>query len=199
MIQSSTSTKQMARSMLIIPAIETSRESSSSVNSTTSVICSKEAQHRSLSPSRQDEDRRPPKKVDFSRKVRVKLVSSRDRFSEKERSSMWYSSEEYTAIRQSAVKTVTKMAKNKAVDLDPSDCSRGLEGKTPKQDELRQERRRIIMWSVLAEQQEKHLDDYETSSRAISAAYSVCNRSCAYEAERRGELDAIEAWGIDMS
>jgi len=185
--------------MLITPAIETST-GSSSVNSTTSVICSKKAQHRSLSPGRQDEDRRLPKKVDFSRKVRVKLVSSRDRFSEMERSCMWYSSEEYMAIRQSAVTTVTKMAKNKAVDLDPSDCSRGLEGKTPKQDELRQERRRIIVWSVLAEQQEKHLlDDYETSSQAIAAAYSLCNRSCAYEAERRGELDAIEAWGIDMS
>ena len=106
---------------------------------------------------------------------------------------MWYSSEEYMDIRQRAIDTVTKMAKNKAVDLDPSDSSRGLEGRTPKQDVLRQERRRIIMLSVLAEQLEKDLDDYETSSEAISATYSLCNRSCAYEAERRGVLDAIEA------
>ena len=190
------SSNEKARSMLISPSIVTSR-GSSSVDSTTSVGCSKETtHHRSLSPRPTDEDRCPPKKVDFSRKVRVKLISSRDRFSDKERCNIWYSSEEYMAIRQSAINTVTKMAKNKNVDMDPTDCSRGLEGKTPQQDALRQERRRIIMWSVLAEQQEKHLDDFVTRSQAISAAYSLCNRSCAYEAEMRGELDAIEAWGI---
>jgi hypothetical protein len=106
---------------------------------------------------------------------------------------MWYSSEEYMDIRQGAIDTVTKMAKNEVVDLDPSDSSRGLEGRTPKQDVLRQERRRIIMWSVLTEQQENQCYDYETRSQVISAAYSLCNRSCAYEAERRGVLDAIEA------
>ena len=170
---------------------------SSSFDSTTSVVGSKEALHRSLSsPSQQDENRRPPKKVDFNRTVRAKLVSGLDCYSDEERYNVWYSSEEYMAIRRSAINTVTKMAKNKNVDLDRSDCSRGLEGKTPKQDALRQERRRIIMWSVLTEQQEKQHYDYETSSQAISGAYSLCNRSCAYEAERRGELDAIEAWSI---
>ena len=170
---------------------------SSSFDSTTSVVGSKEALHRSLpSPSQHDENRRPPKKVDFNRTVRAKLVSGLDCYSDEERYNVWYSSEEYMAIRQSAINTVTKMAKNKNVDLDRSDCSRGLEGKTPKQDALRQERRRIIMWSVLTEQQEKQHYDYETSSQAISGAYSLCNRSCAYEAERRGELDAIEAWSI---
>ena len=189
----------MALSMLITPLMVTSR-GSSSVDSTTSVFCSKKgALHCPLSPSLNDEDRcPPPKKVEFNRSVRVKLVSGRDRFSEKERCNIWYSSDEYMKIRQSAIKTVTKMAKNKNVDMDPSDCSRGLERKTPKQDALRQERKRIIMWSVLTEQEEKHLEDYETSSQAISAAYSLCNRSCTYEAERRGELDAIEAWGIDI-
>ena len=106
---------------------------------------------------------------------------------------MWYNPEEYEAIRESAINTVTKMADNKDVDVDPNDSSRGLEGRTPKQNELRQERRRIIMWSVLAEQQENDLEDYETSSQAISVCYSLCNVSCVHEAERRGELDAIEA------
>ena len=109
---------------------------------------------------------------------------------------MWYSSDEYMEIRRCAIRTVTKMVHNKNVDMDPNDCSRGLEGKTPEQDALRQERRRIIMLSVLAEQLDKDLEDYETSSQAISEAYSWCNRSCAYEAERRGELDAKEAWDI---
>jgi hypothetical protein len=112
---------------------------------------------------------------------------------------MWYSSEEYMDIRQGAIDTVSKMAKNHDVDMDPNDSSRGLEGKTPKQDALRQERRRIILFSVLSEQEEKHLDDYETSSQAIAATYALCNRSCAYEAEMRGELAAMEAWGITMS
>ena len=102
-------------------------------------------------------------------------------------------------IRRDAIDTVSKMAKNQDVDMDPNDSSRGLEGKTPKQDALRQERRRIILFSVLSEQEEKHLDDYETSSQAIAATYSVCNRSCVYEAERRGELAAMEAWDITMS
>ena len=110
---------------------------------------------------------------------------------------MWYSPEEYMAIRQSAITTVMKMAKNEAVDLDPNDSSRGLEGRTPQQDALRQERRQIIAWSVLTEQEMHQLDDYETTSQAISAAYSLCNQSCAYEAETRGELDAMEAWGIE--
>ena len=77
--------------------------------------------------------------------------------------------------------------------LGPERCSRGLEGQTPKQDELRQERKNLMMLSVLTEQLEKDLDDYETCSQAISAAYSLCNRSCVYEAERQGVLDAIEA------
>ena len=187
--------------MLIMHPVPRSSRGSSSVDSTTSVICSstkKEALHHSLSPCHQNnDDYRPRKKVEFNRSVRVKLVPRLDRFSEEERSNMWYSSEEYMAIRQSAILTVTKMAKNKNVDMDPNDSSRGLEGRTPKQDSLRQERRRIISWSVLTEQLEQHLADYETSSQAISAAYCLCNRSCAYEAERRGELDAIEAWGIE--
>lgn len=58
---------------------------------------------------------------------------------------------------------------------------------------LRQERKKLIILSVLTEQLEKDLGDYETSSQAISATYWLCNRSCAYEAERRGVLDAIEA------
>ena len=169
--------------MLIVPSSIGTR--TSSVGSTTSVVDPKEPLHRSLS-----------KKVDFNRKVRAKLISNRDCFTEKERSKIWYSSEEYMAIRRSAIKTVTRMTKNKAVDMDPRDCSRGLEGRTPKQDKLRQERRRIIVWSVLTEQQEKHLDDYKTRSQAISAAYSLCNRSCIVEAERRGALDAKEAWSI---
>jgi len=107
---------------------------------------------------------------------------------------MWYSLDEYMEIRKCAIRTVTKMMKNMNVDIDPNDSSRGLEGKTPKQDALRQERKRIIMLSVFAEQLEKDLDDYETSSQAISAAYASCNRSCADEAERRGALDAMDAW-----
>lgn len=53
------------------------------------VICSNEARphHQSLSPSLHDEDRHPPKKVDLSRKVRVKLIPNRERFSKKEWSS----------------------------------------------------------------------------------------------------------------
>ena len=72
---------------------------------------------------------------------------------------MWYSPEEYMAIRQSAITTVMKMAKNEAVDLDPNDSSRGLEGRTPQQDALRQERRQIIAWSVLTEQEVHQLLD----------------------------------------
>jgi hypothetical protein len=111
---------------------------------------------------------------------------------------MWYSQEEYTEIRRGAIDTVTKMATNKNVDMDPNDSSRGLEGKTPKQNALRQERRRMIMSSVLNEQLETDLllDDYETSSEAMSATYSLCSQSCAYEAERRGALVALEAMSI---
>ena len=185
-------TKQMAWPKLIVPSSSIGPRSSS-VGSTTSVGGSKDTLQHSVSQHHKDEDRRPPKKVDFNRSVRVKRVPRRDRYSEEERSNMWYSSDEYMEIRQGAIDTVTKMATNKNVDMDPNDSSRGLEGRTPKQDALRQERRRIIMLSVLAEQLEKDLDDYETSSEAISATYSLCNQSCSYEAQRRGALDAIEA------
>jgi len=139
--------------------------------------------HRPLSPIKNDEVRPlPPKKIDFNPTVRAKMVSRLVLFFETERSNTWYSSEEFVAIREGAINTVTRMAQNKAVDMDPNDSSRGLEGRTPKQDELRQERRRIIMRSVLAEQPEHDLDDYETSSLAISACYSLCNQSCVHEA-----------------
>jgi rRNA maturation protein Nop10 len=185
--------KQEAGSILIIPSPIGRR--SSSFGSTTSVCGSKVAppHPRSVSPSKHHDDRRPTKKVSFNRKVRAKLVPNVNCFSEKERSNMWYSSAEYTEIRLGAIKTVKKMAKNKSVDLDPNDSSRGLEGRTPKQGALRQDRRRIIMLSVLSQQLETRLDDYESSSRAISTIYAYCNRSCTYEAERRGKLDAIEA------
>ena len=182
----------MPWSKLIVPSSSIGPRSSS-VGSTTSVGGSKDTLQHSVSQNHKDEDRRAPKKVDFNRSVRVKRVPRRDRYSEEERSNMWYSSDEYMEFRQGAIDTVTKMATNKNVDMDPNDSSRGLEGRTPKQDALRQERRRIIMLSVLAEQLEKDLDDYETSSEAISATYSLCNQSCSYEAQRRGALDAIEA------
>ena len=81
------------------------------------------------------------------------------------------------------------------MDTDPNDSSRGLQGRTPKQDMLRQERQRIIMCLVFAEQLENDLNHYEASSKTISACYSLCNQSCVHEAQRQGELDAKEAWG----
>lgn len=108
---------------------------------------------------------------------------------------MWYSSEEFKAIRESAIKTVKKMMKNKPVDSDPNDCSRGLEGKTPKRNKIRQGRKLDIIWSVLSEQLENDGCDDESKCEAISRAYMECNRSCIFEAERRGVLDAIEVWG----
>ena len=80
------------------------------------------------------------------------------------------------AICESAINTVMKMTQNKAADMDPNDSSRGLEGRTPKQNMLRQERRRIIMCSF-AEQLENDLNDYEASSKTISACYSLYNQS----------------------
>jgi hypothetical protein len=192
------STKQMDWSKLLFPSSSTGLRSSS-IGSTTSVGGSKGILQHSVSLlHHKDEDRRPtPKKVDFNRSVLVKRISRRDHYSKEERSNMWYSQEEYTEIRQGAIDTVTKMATNKNVDMDPNDSSRGLEGKTPKQNALRQERRRMIMSSVLNEQLETDLlDDYETSSEAISATYSLCSQSCTYEAERRGALDALEAMSI---
>ena len=180
----------MPWSLLIPPSSLGPR--SSSIDSTTSVGDSKEALHLSVASSLQSEDRRPIKKVEFNQTVRAKLVPSRHRLSKHERSSMWYDSEECMAIRQSALLTVHKMTRNETVDMDSNDCSRGLEGRTPKQDKLRQERRRMIIGSVLAEQLETDQYDYETSSQVIAAAYVLCNQSCSFEAVRRGELDAIE-------
>jgi hypothetical protein len=195
MIQATT--KPMARSLLITPSfvVPSSRDSSSVDSATTTVTCSKKSALHHQTPA--GEGRRPcSKKVEFNRSVTVKPIPSLARFSKKERSNIWYSAEEYMDIRQSAITTVMKMAKREAVDLDPNDSSRGLEGRTPQEDALRHERRQIIAWSVLTEQEEHDQDDYETRSQAISAAYSMCNRSCSYEAETRGELDAMEAWGI---
>lgn len=125
--------------------IQSSKLSSSCFGGTTSVVVlgSKEdtrVQRDSVSPTTRSHQQDkatcssyPPKKVAFSRKVRVKLVSSRDCYSEEEQFNMWYSSEEYMDIRQRAIDTVTKMAKKQSRGLGPKrqlSRSRGTNTKT---------------------------------------------------------------------
>lgn len=136
-----------------------------------------------------------PKSVSFSRNVRVRKISKHTRYSEEERSRMWFSAEEFQEIRKGAVKTVKKMMKNKPVDDDPNDCTRGLEFKTPKQNKIRQERKADVTMAVLEEQLKNEDRCYEKASRAISETYISCNRGSIFEAHRRGIMDAIAAWG----
>ena len=190
MIQSST--KPITWSLLIPPSSLGPR--SSSVGSTTSVVDCKESLDSSFTSCQESEDpSHPIKKVQFNQTVRAKLIPSHDRLSKRQRSRIWYNSEECMAIRESAMNTVRRMTRDEAVDLDSNDSSRGLEGRTPRQDRIRQARKQIITLSVLTEQLETQQYDYETSSQAISEAYALCNRTCSREAVRRGELDAKEA------
>ena len=80
---------------------------------------------------------------------------------------MWYNSKEFQAIREDAIRTVKMMMRNEPVDKDPNHCSRGLEGKTPKKNKARQERKAGVLWTVLALQAENNGVDYEASCKVI--------------------------------
>jgi hypothetical protein len=108
---------------------------------------------------------------------------------------MWYSAQEFQAIREGAIRTVKTMMKNLPIDNDPNHCTRGLEGKTPKQNKARQERKADVLWTVLSLQAENHGRDYEASCHVISKSYSECSRPFVLEALKTGCRDAVEAWG----
>lgn len=135
---------------------------------------------------------KPKQSVNFNPKVRVRKISSHRKFSQEERSKMWWSAEEFQEIRDQAIATVKKMMKKEHVDDDPNDCSRGLEFKTPKKNKIRQARKMEIIWTVLSEQEAK--EEWGNKSDLIAEIYIACSRSCIDEATSRGAMDAIHAW-----
>jgi hypothetical protein len=132
------------------------------------------------------------KKVHFKGSVKVRKISSHNNFSAEEKANVWFSRDECKLIRASAVKTVKKLVKGIDVDKDPTDCSRGLEFKTPQKNKIRQTRKLDVIWSVLGTQEELQ-EEGVVDDEKIAYVYSAFTLKCANEACKRGLKDAMAA------
>ena len=93
-----------------------------------------------------------PKKITWNKRIKVKKVRSRAHYTEEESSSVWYSPEEYVAIKKGCVSTLKMMSKPGFVDCERF-SSRGLEVRTKEASRRRKEIKTFAAQSVLDEQE----------------------------------------------
>jgi len=132
------------------------------------------------------------KAVTFEKTARVRRVRTRHQFSRREHQDMWYSDEDYTAIKRRAVDTVKRMIKAELsgglVD-DDNYSSRGLECRMKKNAIERKEFKAFARQLVLDEQDDMNKNGMACDSR-LRKVYLKASSISSTKARDKGRKDA---------
>ncbi|KAI2488961.1 hypothetical protein MHU86_26015 [Fragilaria crotonensis] len=137
----------------------------------------------------------PVRRVNFNNQVMVRTIGHVNDLSEAEIRRTWYQKEEYRQIRSSLSVTVRKITSGKYDGDTDSHCARGLEFRTPYGAQLRRKNKLDALIAVLDEQ-DRQMDDNDLDDEALARLYTQFSFARLYEAQRRGELDELEALAI---
>ena len=135
------------------------------------------------------------RRIRFNNQVMVRAIEHVNDISEAEITMIWYQKEEYREIRSSLAATVRKITSGKYGGDSDSHCARGLEFRTPYGSQLRRKNKLDALVAVLDEQ-DRQFDMDEFCDKTLARAYMECSYARLHEAQRRGELDEIEALRI---
>jgi len=134
-------------------------------------------------------------KVSFFPRVRIQRVKNRADLSDRHKARVWYTRDEFTAIRQDCFDTLDIMSDNEDfLDEENQLCSRGLEYKTRRAYKVRQRSKLEIRKVVLEEQQfqqETGMSDPDWIARLSRDHSRGCVRG-ALLAAKKDENDALE-------
>jgi hypothetical protein len=125
----------------------------------------------------------------------VRTIGHVNDLSESEIRRTWYHKEEYRQIRSSLSVTVRKITSGRYEGDTDSHCARGLEFRTPYGAQLRRKNKLDALIAVLDEQ-DRQMDDNDLNDDALAQLYMQFSHARLHEAQRRGELDELEALTI---
>lgn len=137
----------------------------------------------------------PVRRVNFNGQVMVRTIGHVNDLSESEIRRTWYHKEEYRQIRSSLSVTVRKITSGRYEGDTDSHCARGLEFRTPYGAQLRRKNKLDALIAVLDEQ-DRQMDDNDLNDDALAQLYMQFSHARLHEAQRRGELDELEALTI---
>jgi hypothetical protein len=95
---------------------------------------------------------RKPSKVRFYSRVRIQRVTNRKNLDKQQVQDVWYSRDEFKAIRKECFHTIKCMKQNQVLEEEDGYCVRGLEYKTPDAYKERQHNKAEIRTVVFEEQ-----------------------------------------------
>jgi len=131
------------------------------------------------------------KKVSFARTAKVKKVRSRQHYTEEERDGMWYSPEEYTAIKKRCVQTLRLMMSDPDFQDDLNHTSRGLESRTKDAAKKRKEFKMVSRELVLEEQENQREAGVNSPGR-LRKAYLNASTTALLQAREFAQRDENE-------
>eukprot|EP00339_Tiarina_fusa_P019517 CAMPEP_0117005250 /NCGR_PEP_ID=MMETSP0472-20121206/5939_1 /TAXON_ID=693140 ORGANISM="Tiarina fusus, Strain LIS" /NCGR_SAMPLE_ID=MMETSP0472 /ASSEMBLY_ACC=CAM_ASM_000603 /LENGTH=182 /DNA_ID=CAMNT_0004706449 /DNA_START=34 /DNA_END=582 /DNA_ORIENTATION=+ len=164
------------------------KEESPSASSFKKVFMSKKDQ--TVKPAKTSTPEQPgPKKVNFSKRVKVKKIRSHKHYSEDERDAIWHSPEEYTILKQRCLETLKKM---RSADFKDSDqfSSRGLEVRTKAASVARKEKK-AFAWRAVLDEQEHQCHVGMVDQESIREAYLDISRASSETAFSFGKSDEM--------
>ena len=122
----------------------------------------------------------------------VRTIKHVNDISDSEIRKIWYQKEEYRHIKSNLSATVRNITSGKYNGDTDSHCARGLEFRTPYGSQLRRKNKLNALVAVLDEQ-DRQIDMDCVCDEALSRAYIDFSNARLLEAQRRGELDELEA------
>jgi hypothetical protein len=136
-------------------------------------------------------------KVDFVRKIKIRRIPLRETLSMKQQNALYYSKEEYKAIRVELFRQLRHITANTVdessfISDDEDVCIRGLENETPSGKEKRRQNKLLARRKVLDEYRFQQRNNV-TDDQYISYVYTMHARRAVEDAIEMGKRDAMEA------
>ena len=140
-----------------------------------------------------------PKAVTFRRTAKVRRIRPRYQYSKKEQEDMWYTDDDYAAIKSRAIETVKKMKGEIGGFIDTDDhTSRGLECRLRKSAIERKEFKAFARSLVLEEQEDQRDKEIRNSGR-LRKVYRKASAVALMKAQDKGQQDAEAVNDVSQS
>jgi hypothetical protein len=128
-------------------------------------------------------------KVCFYPRVRIQRITNRKNLDKQQVQDVWYSRDEFTAIRKECFDTIKLMKQNEVLEEGEGYCVRGLEYKTPDAYRERQHNKAEIR-TIVFEEQEYQFENGMNDISWIAKLSEDQSRSCVKAAIAVGLQDA---------
>jgi hypothetical protein len=156
-----------------------------------------ESQHKAIDRAISATPINQSRTVTFNKKIRVKGIPNREKYTREIMDMIWYTSDDYKCMKLDVRSTMKKMIRyqqgdeeeKSIINSDPNYCIRGIEDRLPEKYRERASTKRAIVWTVLQEQENQRNLGVPNPSRISLVYRSQSNRNVA-TSKRRAAIDA---------